>query len=117
MYPFTVIYERAGVTHLDRTRALSGREAGQQYTHDAATGEPLEETTLVAVLPGHHMDASDDDEAPAQAGVAEIARSCLGIGTLETRNSDGADFHDVAVWAVREALERAFEAGRTQATL
>ena len=34
------------------------------------------------------------------------------IETLETRNSDGLDFHDVAVWAIRSALAHAFEAGR-----
>ena len=34
------------------------------------------------------------------------------IETLETRNSDGLDFHDVAVWAIRDALEAAYEAGR-----
>ncbi|WP_426034899.1 DUF6900 domain-containing protein [Cypionkella sp. TWP1-2-1b2] len=34
------------------------------------------------------------------------------IETLETRNSDGLDFHDVAVWAIRSALEAAYEAGR-----
>ena len=37
------------------------------------------------------------------------------IETLETRNSDGLDFHDVAVWAIREALEAAFAAGQSVA--
>ena len=32
--------------------------------------------------------------------------------TFETRNSDGLDFHDVAIWAIRAALEDAYEAGR-----
>ena len=34
------------------------------------------------------------------------------LETLETRNGDGLDFHDVAVWAIRSALANAFEAGR-----
>ena len=43
----------------------------------------------------------------------EIAqRHFPNIETLETRNSDGLDFHDVAVWAIRAALEAAYEAGR-----
>ena len=43
----------------------------------------------------------------------EIAQKhFLNIETLETRNSDGLDFHDVAVWAIRSALADAFEAGR-----
>ena len=42
---------------------------------------------------------------------ALIAQKHLFIETLETRNSDRLDFHDVAVWNVREALEAAFKAG------
>ena len=40
-----------------------------------------------------------------------IAQKHLFIETLETRNSDSLDFHDVAVWNVRQALEAAFKAG------
>ena len=40
-----------------------------------------------------------------------IAQKHLGIETLETRNSDSLDFHDVAVWCLRDALEAAFKAG------
>ena len=40
-----------------------------------------------------------------------IAQKHLFIETLETRNSDRLDFHDVAVWSVRDALEAAFKAG------
>ena len=42
---------------------------------------------------------------------ALIAEKHLCIETLETRNSDRLDFHDVSVWAVRDALEAAFKAG------
>lgn len=41
-----------------------------------------------------------------------IAQRHLNIETLETRKSDGLDFHDVAVWCIKDALEAAFEAGR-----
>ena len=40
-----------------------------------------------------------------------IANKHLGIETLQTRNSDRLDFHDCAVWCIREALEAAFKAG------
>ena len=40
-----------------------------------------------------------------------IATDHLFIETLETRNSDRLDFHDVSVWAVKAALQAAFEAG------
>jgi hypothetical protein len=44
--------------------------------------------------------------------VNEIAQRILRIDTLQTRKSDSLDFHDVAVWSLKEALEAAFEAGR-----
>jgi len=43
-----------------------------------------------------------------------IAKEHLFMETLETRNSDGLDFHDVSVWGVKKALELAFELGRTE---
>ena len=42
----------------------------------------------------------------------QIATDHLFIETLETRNSDRLDFHDVSVWAVKVALQAAFEAGQ-----
>lgn len=48
---------------------------------------------------------------PRDAVLAGIARGQLGIETLDTRQSDGLDFHTVAVWSVRAALEAAYEAG------
>lgn len=35
----------------------------------------------------------------------------LGLSTLETRCSDNLDFHDLAVWQLRAALEAAYRAG------
>ena len=43
---------------------------------------------------------------------ADIAKRRLGIKTLRTRNSDSLDFHDVAVWQIKDALEEAFQAGK-----
>ncbi len=44
----------------------------------------------------------------------EIAKEQLFIETLETRMSDGLDFHDVSVWRVKEALRLAFELGKAE---
>ena len=44
--------------------------------------------------------------------IESIARRVLKIETLETRNSDALDFHELAVWAIQEALDAAYEAGR-----
>jgi hypothetical protein len=53
--------------------------------------------------------------APSEALLAEIAMKHFFIETLETRNSDSFDFHDVAVWAIRSALEAAYAAGAAAA--
>ena len=44
--------------------------------------------------------------------LADIAARHLHLETLETRNSDSLDFHDMAVWSIKAALEAAYEAGR-----
>jgi len=47
-----------------------------------------------------------------EALILEIATKHFFVETLETRNRDRLDFHDVAVWATRAAIEEACEAGR-----
>ena len=48
---------------------------------------------------------------PLDALLTRIAQEHLFIDTLETRNSDSLDFHDVSVWGVKEALIAAYQAG------
>ncbi|MEQ8694155.1 MAG: hypothetical protein RIC85_02365 [Gammaproteobacteria bacterium] len=68
-------------------------------------------------LAREHFDAETngpDDELPAptvKQWVTEIAREHLFIPTLERRDSDSLDFHDVAVWSVEAALTAAFAQG------
>ncbi len=40
-----------------------------------------------------------------------IASEHLGIPTLQTRNSDSLDFHEVSVWSLKHALSAAYQAG------
>jgi DNA relaxase NicK len=42
----------------------------------------------------------------------KIAQEVLGVETLEQRWSDSWDFYEVSVWALEEALKRAYEAGK-----
>lgn len=46
-----------------------------------------------------------------EALITAIAHEHLGIATLKTRYSDRLDFHDCAVWCIRNALIAAFDAG------
>jgi hypothetical protein len=47
--------------------------------------------------------------------INRIAREVLDLETLESRRMDSLDFHDLAVWTIKDALERAYEAGRKAA--
>jgi hypothetical protein len=44
--------------------------------------------------------------------ITQIARTHLGIATLEARNNDNLDFYDLSVSNIRNALESAYEAGK-----
>jgi hypothetical protein len=46
----------------------------------------------------------------------EIARRLLGLPTLDARNSDRLDFHELSVGQIREALQAAWDAGFKAAT-
>ncbi len=51
-------------------------------------------------------------KAPSEALPLGIAAKHFHLETLETRNSEGLDFHDVAVWSIRAALAAAFASGQ-----
>lgn len=51
----------------------------------------------------------------AEHAVADVARRVLRLETLETRGSDALDFHEAAIWSLREALLAAFAAGASAA--
>ena len=46
----------------------------------------------------------------------QIAMDHLFVDTLETRNSDRLDFHEVSVWGIKTALQAAFDAGKQDAS-
>ncbi len=51
-----------------------------------------------------------------EARIADIAATRLvGVETLETRNSDRLDFHEVSVATLRQALRAAYLAGHSDA--
>ncbi len=49
--------------------------------------------------------------------IDRIAREILGLETLERRNRDSLDFHDLSVWEIKRALEAAYIAGLRQPKL
>lgn len=51
---------------------------------------------------------------PIEQLLTQIAQQHLDVETLETRRSDRLDFHDLAVWSIKAALEAAYQAGVEQ---
>lgn len=51
-------------------------------------------------------------DAKATKAVEHIAKQILGIETLEAQKSDRLDFHEIAVWNLKEALQAAYRAGQ-----
>lgn len=47
-----------------------------------------------------------------QETIEKIARDILWVETLEERKSDSLDFHELAVWQLKNALSAAYEAGK-----
>jgi hypothetical protein len=43
--------------------------------------------------------------------IREIAARVLDIETLKPGNQDSLDFHEIAIWNLKKALEEAYEAG------
>ncbi len=69
--------------------------------------DPVDFWLFERMVPGPetHLDAQE------LALLSELARLTLRIETLETRSRDCLDFHEVAVWCLKEALARAYLAG------
>jgi len=53
------------------------------------------------------------DKKSTEQIIQKIAADHLFIDTLETRNADDLDFHEVSVWSIKSALQAAFDAART----
>ena len=55
-------------------------------------------------------------ELALNRAISRIAREMPNpIETLERQNSDSLDFHDISVWTLKEALEKAYIAGMNAA--
>jgi len=86
-------------------RPLTQTEAWEDaYYHSAAeaAGEDISNPALINWEP-YRKQLED---------IKVIAKGLLDIETLETRQADSLDFHEVSVWGVRAALSIAYEAGK-----
>lgn len=51
-------------------------------------------------------------QKPIEQILSTIAEENLSIKTLQTRDSDELDFHEVSVWGIKAALKQAYEQGQ-----
>lgn len=92
--------DAVAITPADHAALLAAQSAGKIITGDAAG--------LLPTSPTHPEPTMDQT-------LQQIARNALDIDTLETQRSDRLDFHDVAVWSLKAALEAAYQAGQQAA--
>ncbi len=64
----------------------------------------------------HSGVARCEHEVAVDAELASVAKRLLQIPTLETRKMDSLDFHEVAVWQIRDVLRLVHRMGRTDGT-
>jgi hypothetical protein len=81
------------------------------------TTTPIAEGTEIEVRIPMHTNKGVESGEPEYVAhsipdlLAQIALQHLNVPTLEPRRSDRLDFHEVAVWCVKDALKAAYEAG------
>ena len=56
--------------------------------------------------------ANEDTTMNRDEELRAIAARILDVPTLERRNRDHLDFHELPVWLIKAALEAAFNAGQ-----
>ena len=59
----------------------------------------------------HNAAIQEGRKATRAATLERIATDTLLIRTLDVQHSDQLDFHDLSVWAIKAALNAAYEAG------
>jgi hypothetical protein len=85
--------------------ASRGLGANAEWIGFPAAKALWQEATEAAAQP-------DADEATIDAGMTVLAQVHLGIQTLQERNMDALDFHEVSVWQLKAALRAVYELGK-----
>lgn len=92
------------------------QDGNKDHMHCVGASYPTKEQLLLNVeryAAEYGCDGADmpNVQTPPDALLALIARDYLGIKTLDMRNSDSLDFHSIAVWNLKTALEAAWKVG------
>ncbi|MBL8810830.1 MAG: hypothetical protein JNM43_11690 [Planctomycetaceae bacterium] len=99
--------------HLDYAEEAESAERAEAWRQALALWQ-----RAIATCPGKRQAYAESvarcqRQIDVDAELASIARRAMDVPTLETRNSDGLDFHEVAVWEILKALRLAYRAGKS----
>nr|CRH06587.1 Conserved protein of unknown function [Candidatus Magnetococcus massalia] len=88
-------------------------ELTASFDGDAEAEEPqcLSDNQIIDNIEAEQAKGAGMHKDPKAEIFNGIALDHLFIDTLEIRNSDSLDFHNVSVWGVKSALEAAYQAG------
>lgn len=100
--------------HLDYADAAEAAERGNAWAQASALWQMAIDLCDDPERQATYRDgiARCDAAAAVDRELASIAKRILQIPTLETRKADHLDFHEVAVWSLKDALRIAYRLGR-----
>ena len=99
--------------HLDYAGEAESAERAKAWPQSMALGQraittcPVEQPAYAAGV------ARCQRQVDVDAELASIAKRTMDVPTLEARNSDRLDFHEVAVWEILKFLRLAYRAGQS----
>ena len=105
------------LNHDDYADAAESAERGEAWPQASVLWIRAAEVCDDVEQRNRYLDAAAkcDREVEIDMLLAGIARRELRVPTLDVRNSDSLDFHEVCVTALLHALRRAYRAGRDAA--
>ncbi|MEX2185709.1 MAG: hypothetical protein WD875_02900 [Pirellulales bacterium] len=105
------------LTHEDYADEAESAERAQAWPQASALWIRAAEVSTDVEHRNRYLDAAAkcDREDEVDKLLAEIAKRELQVPTLDVRNSDGLDFHEIAVWSLQRALRLAYRAGHDAA--
>jgi hypothetical protein len=106
--------DEQSLDHLDYADAAEAAERGEAWPQAAALWRRAADVCPESARREQYADQARrcDREVAMDAELASIASRTLSVPTLVARNADHLDFHEVAVWVLRDALRLAYRAGR-----
>ena len=105
------------LTHDDYADEAESAERAEAWPQASALWIRAAEVCADVEQRNRYLDAAAkcDREVEIDKLLAGIAKRELRVPTLDARNSDSVDFHEVAVWSLQRALRLAYRAGRDAA--